>query len=169
MIKQGSNYETMSRTIGKSAKAIRGKVFTTYLTENLQKVSKMLGDGEWGHNRPERRINQRNCMTIEEKTEVKTEMGKLVSLLTYQLRKHFDDQDNWQRHLCQNWDDVKGCTIGERNCDECTQFQRIQPQYCVRCGATFLERQPNRMCERCRIQRKKAGYRKYLRMKGMSK
>ena len=164
MIKQGSNYETMSRTIGKSTKAIRGKVFTVYLTENLQKVSQMLGDGEWGDNRPERRIYQRNLMTIEEKTEVKTEMGKLVSLLTYQLRKHFDDQDNWQRHLCQNWDDIKGCTIGEMDCDDCNHFQRIRPQHCVRCGATFLERKPNLRCERCRIQRKKAGYRKYLRM-----
>ena len=169
MIKDGSNYESMSRVLGKSSKAIRGKVFTVYLTENLAKVSKMLGDGEWGDNRPERRIGQKLLMSVEEKAEVKKEMSKLVSLLTYQIRKHFDDQDNWQRNLCQHWDKVRGCTAGETNCDACSSFQRIRPQYCGRCGATFYERQPNRICERCRIQRKKQGYRKYLRMKGGSK
>ena len=169
MIKDGSNYESMSRVLGKSSKAIRGKVFTVYLTENLAKVSKMLGDGEWGNNRPERRIGQKLLMSVEEKAEVKEEMSKLVSLLTYQIRKHFDDQDNWQRNLCQHWDKVRGCTAGETNCDACSSFQRIRPQYCGRCGATFYERQPNRICERCRIQRKKQGYRKYLRMKGGNK
>lgn len=166
MIKAGSNYESMSRAIGKSSKAIRGKVFTVYLTENLAKVSKLLGDGEWGDNRPERRIGQKQLMSVEEKAEVKEEMSKLASLLTYQIRKHFDDQDNWQRNLCQHWDKVKGCTAGETDCDSCSSFQRLRPQYCVRCGATFYERQQNRICERCRIQRKKQGYRKYLRMNG---
>ena len=166
MIKAGSNYESMSRAIGKSSKAIRGKVFTVYLTENLAKVSKLLGDGEWGDNRPERRIGQKQLMSVEEKTEVKEKMSKLASLLTYQIRKHFDDQDNWQRNLCQHWDKVKGCTAGETDCDSCSSFQRLRPQYCVRCGATFYERQQNRICERCRIQRKKQGYRKYLRMNG---
>lgn len=169
MIKDGSNYESMSRVLGKSSKAIRGKVFTVYLTENLAKVSKMLGDGKWGDNRPERRIGQKLLMSVEEKAEVKEEMSKLVSLLTYQIRKQFDDQDNWQRNLCQHWDKVRGCTAGETNCDACSSFQRIRPQYCGRCGATFYERQPNRICERCRIQRKKQGYRKYLRMKGGNK
>lgn len=169
MIKDGSNYESMSRVLGKSSKAIRGKVFTVYLTENLAKVSKMLGDGKWGDNRPERRVGQKLLMSVEEKAEVKEEMSKLVSLLTYQIRKQFDDQDNWQRNLCQHWDKVRGCTAGETNCDACSSFQRIQPQYCGRCGATFYERQPNRICERCRIQRKKQGYRKYLRMKGSTK
>ncbi len=166
MIKDGSNYESMSLAIGKSAKAIRGKVFNTYLTENLFKVSQLLGDGEWGFNRPERRIGQKLLMSVEEKTELKAEMSKLVGLLTYQIRKQFDDQDNWQRNLCQHWDKVRGCLAGETNCDSCASFLRIQPQNCVRCGATFYEARLNRMCERCRIQRKKAGYRKYLRMKG---
>lgn len=165
MIKVGSNYESMSRVIKKSSKAIRGKVFTTYLTENLAKVSKLLGDGEWGDNRPERRIRQKLLMSVEEKAEVKEEMSKLVGLLTYKIRKRFDDQDNWQRNLCQHWDAVKGCTAGESNCDACSSFQRIRPQYCGRCGGTFYERQPNRICERCRAQRKKAAYRKYIRLK----
>ena len=163
MIKSGSNYESISRVIGKSSKAIRSKVFMTYLTENLAKVSQMLGDGEWGHNRPERHLNQKMWMSVEEKSKVKDGLGKFVNLLAYRIRQHFNDQDNWQRNLCQHWDQVKGCTAGETNCDACTSFQRIMPQYCGRCGVTFYERQPNRICERCRIQRKKAGYRKYLR------
>ena len=165
MIKAGSSYESMSLVIGKSAKAIRGKVFIVYLTENLGKVRKLIGDGQWGDNRPDRTLRQKNCMTIEEKERTKEELGKLVGLLTYQIRKQFDDQDNWQRNLCQNWDKVKGCTVGGVDCDDCADFLRIRPQYCARCGATFYERHENRMCERCRMARKKAAARKYLRMR----
>lgn len=164
MMKAGANYETMSGAIGKSTKAIRGKVFTVYLTENLDKACRLMGDGEFGDNRPERKLSQRLLMTVEEKAEVKESMSQLVGLLTYQLRKHFDDQDNWQRNLCQHWDKVKGCTAGGVDCDDCADFLRIRPQYCGRCGATFYESKENRICERCRIARKKSAARKYMRM-----
>ena len=164
MIKAGSNYEVMSRALGKSAKAIRGRVFTMYLSENLNKVSKLIGDGQWGDNRPDRKLSQKLLMTVEEKAQTKEELSKLVGLLTYRIRKQFDDQDNWQRHLCQNWDEVRGCTAGGVNCDDCANFLRIRPQYCGRCGATFYERKENRICERCRLQRKKSAARKYLQM-----
>lgn len=162
MIKDGANYETMSRTLGKSAKAIRAKVFTVYLTEDLDKVCRMMGDGSFGDNRPERKLSQRLLMTVEEKAEVKESMSKLVGLLTYKIRQHFDNQDNWQRNLCQHWDKVKGCTAGGVDCDDCADFLRIRPQYCGRCGATFYERQETRICERCRTARKKSAARKYL-------
>lgn len=164
MIKAGSNYETMSGAIGKSSKAIRGKVFAVYLTENLDKACKLMGDGAFGDNRPERKLSQKLLMTVEEKAEVKESMSRLVGLLTYQIRKHFDDQDNWQRNLCQHWDKIKGCTAGGVDCDDCADFLRIRPQYCGRCGATFYENKENRICERCRTARKKSAARKYLRM-----
>lgn len=162
MIKSGSNYEVMSGVLGKSAKAIRGRVFNMYLSENLNKVSKLIGDGEWGDNRPERKVSQRLQMTVEEKGQTKDALSRLAGLLQYRIRQHFDDQDNWQRHLCQNWDDAKGCTAGCLNCDECDSFQRIRPQYCGRCGATFFERKENRICEPCRMARKKSAARKYM-------
>ena len=166
MIKAGSNYENISRVIGKSAKAIRSRVYNMYLTENLNKVAQLIGNGKWGENRPDRAISQKRLMTTEEKSEVKEQLGKLAGLLAFRIRQHFDDEDNWQRHLCRNWHEVKGCTAGGISCDECDLFERIRPQFCGRCGATFFERQENRICERCRIARKKAGYRKYLRLNG---
>lgn len=169
MIRAGCGYECISKAIGKSTKAIRGKVYTVYLTEKLPAVAKLIGNGRWGDGRPERTINQKLLMTVSEKETLKNGMSKLVCLLTYQIRKHFDEQDNWQRFLCRNWNDARGCQAGETNCDSCNSFQRIQAQHCVRCGATFYERAENRICERCRIQRKKAGYRKYLRMNGAHK
>lgn len=165
MIKAGSNYETISRAIGKSAKAIRGKVFTMYLTENLNKAAQLIGDGEWGDNRPARTLSQKLLMTAKEKKQTKELLGRLAGVLTYQIRKQFDDQDNWQRNLCQNWDEVKGCTVGGMNCDDCVDFLRIRPQYCARCGSTFYERRENRICERCRTARKKAAARRAIREK----
>ena len=167
MIKRGSNYENMSRVIGKSAKAIRGRVFNMYLTENLNKVARLIGDGKWGDNRPDRPISKRLLMTVEEKAETKEQLSKFAGLLASRIRQHFDNEDNWQRHLCHNWHEVKGCTAGGVSCDECGSFERIRPQYCGRCGATFFEREHNRICKSCRDARRKAGYKKYLRMNGM--
>lgn len=169
MIKAGSSYENMSQAVGKSAKAIRGRVYAMYLTENLSKVAKIIGDGEWGDNRPERPISYYKTMTIEEKEQTKAAMSRLAGLLTYRIRQHYDDQDNWQRNLCQHWDEVKGCTAGCVNCDECDQFERIRPQNCVRCGVTFYERKENRKCERCRKQIKNQKAYKYIKAKERGK
>ena len=105
---------------------------------------------------------------IKENFERKGLAIRLVNALRA-YRNSMEYGEYWQKDMCQHWDEINGCTAGERNCDECAKFQRIHPQNCVRCGATFYERKPNRICERCRIQRKKQGYRKYLRMKGGNK
>lgn len=67
----------------------------------------------------------------------------------------------WQRFMCLKWDDIKGCTANCADCDSCTEFKRIQPQYCVRCGATFYERAENKYCASCRTARKKQAQRKW--------
>jgi uncharacterized paraquat-inducible protein A len=69
----------------------------------------------------------------------------------------------WQRFMCMKWDDLEGCTAGCADCDTCTEFVRIKPQYCVRCGGTFYERQENRICKSCRVARKKAAQKKWIR------
>lgn len=45
----GDSYRLLSKKISKSEKAIRGKVYSTYSTENLDKVRQMLfeNDGKW--------------------------------------------------------------------------------------------------------------------------
>lgn len=163
MVKNGSSYENISLSIGKSAKAIRGKVYSTYLSESLVKVSQLIGDGTWGNGRPERKVTQRNLMTLEEKDLLRQSVSRLAGVIAYRARAHFDNQDNWQRNLCQNWHEVKGCLAGETNCDTCSSFLRLRPQYCVRCGKTFYEREENRMCGKCRVDRRKLGYKKYMR------
>lgn len=69
----------------------------------------------------------------------------------------------WQKDLCMHWDEAKGCTAGGQDCDSCTLFVRIRPQYCARCGGTFYERQENRFCQKCRTARKKQAQRKWCR------
>lgn len=59
MIKQRLSYELMSESLGKSTKAIRSRVYSMYLTENLDKVATMIGNGSWGTGRPERKITHR--------------------------------------------------------------------------------------------------------------
>lgn len=81
------------------------------------------------------------------------------ALLVYRNSMEFGEY--WQKDMCMLWDDTLGCTAGCTDCDSCSEFRRIKPQYCIRCGATFYERAEHKYCERCRIARKKQAQRKW--------
>ncbi|MBQ7737979.1 MAG: AsnC family protein [Oscillospiraceae bacterium] len=156
-IRRGDSYALIGKAVGKSEKAVRGKVFTVYLTENADKVREMIGAGEWGNNAPIPTVAQGRHLP-KWGTQIRGELTRLDAVLRYRMNELGYDQ-YWQRHMCLHWDDYDGCTAGEKNCDECISFQRIPPQYCVRCGATFYERAKNTYCGRCRDARKKKAQR----------
>lgn len=160
LIAEGSKYEQMADVLGKSSKAVRGRIFQMYLTENLDKVRKLMGDGVWGDGRPDRKIKQYLLMNPEEKKKTRELITRLAAILRNQYRMRFDESDFWQKDLCQNWDGY--CTAGEADCDSCISFQRIRPQYCKRCGKEFLERKESTYCQSCREARKKQYQRKYM-------
>ena len=81
-------------------------------------------------------------------------------------RNSMEYGEYWQKDMCMNWDNVQGCKAGCKDCDSCSSFVRIQPQYCVRCGATFFERTENRVCGPCRRARQKSAARKYYHLYG---
>lgn len=162
MIKKRYSYELMSEKLQKSSKAIRGRVYNMYLTENLDKVSLLIGKGTWGDGRPERPITHR-LLNAEERETVKKDMTKFLGLLKGLICSHYDTNDYWQREICVNWDEV--CTAGETSCDECTSFVRIKPQYCRRCGATVISRKEITICDKCKVARKKQFQRKYMALK----
>ena len=148
--------------LGKSEKAVRGKVYTVYLTESADKVREYLGDGPWGAGAPEPKVKQAVHLST-----TRTEVRKQLSYLAGLLRKRANDlgyDPYWQRFMCQHWDDFGGCSAGCANCDDCTEFRRIRPQYCARCGGTFYERKENRFCGACRTARKKKAQRHWYRV-----
>ena len=164
MLIAGMNYEQMSEILGKSAKAIRGRVYQMYLTENLDKARELIGDGPWGNGRPERKIKQYLQMDQEEKRQVRDLMTRLSAIIRHQYKSCFDKCDFWQKDVCQHWDGY--CTAGETDCDSCVSFQRIRPQYCKRCGKEFLERKENLYCKVCRHDRRKQYLRKQMILAG---
>lgn len=106
---------------------------------------------------------------IEERKERKEQFTRTALLI--RLRNALIAKRNamefgayWQKDLCMNWDAVRGCTAGCTECDSCTDFARIKPQYCARCGGTFYERRENRFCDACRTARKKQAQRRWCRM-----
>lgn len=113
----------------------------------------------WGTGRYIGDIRQKERKAKREKFEQKALIIQLQRVLLAH-RNSIEYGEYWQKDMCMNWDNVLGCKAGCKDCDSCTEFIRIQPQYCVRCGATFFEREPNRRCERCRTARRKAAYRK---------
>lgn len=163
MLKARLPYEFMSEKIGKSVKAIRGRVYSMYLTENIDKAAAIIGRGSWGDNRPARPITHLTLNTGE-RQEVKSLVSRFAGILRAQIRHVYDTEDYWQKDICMKWDGH--CTAGETNCDACFAFVRIQPQYCVRCGAEFIERKTNKVCVKCRAARKKQHQRKWLIMAG---
>ena len=154
MIKDCATYEEMSDVIGRSSKAIRGRVFNMYLTENLDKVRAYMQDGPWGYGKPPRPLRYRRLMTDDEKEIVDTHLSELAGMLLAIAKDKSgvceEYRDYFQKDMCTHWDDALGCTAGETSCDSCTAFERIQPQFCTRCGATFYERRANKVCPRCR-------------------
>ena len=130
-IRHGDSYMAIGQALGKSEKAVRGKVYTVYLTESADKVREYMGDGPWGAGAPEPKVKQAVHLSA-----TRTEVRKQLSYLAGLLRKRANDlgyDPYWQRFMCQNWDDFGGCSAGCANCDDCTEFRRIRPQYCARC------------------------------------
>ena len=152
-IKNGDSYMVIADALGKSEKAVRGKVYNMYFTEDADKVRAMLQNGEWGSGRPEVRVKQATHLS-EFRTESRKQLSIIVGLLRYRMNE-LGYEPYWQRHMCMKWDDLYGCKAGCENCDECTAFERIPEQYCARCGCTFFERIKNRFCNKCRVARKK--------------
>lgn len=166
-IRHGDSYAAIGKAVGRSEKCVRSKVYNDYLTENADKVREMLGDGSWGHGAPE--MDVRHGFYI---SRTRHQVRRDLSALATALRKRMNDlgyDPYWQRFMCMNWDDIGGCSAGCTDCDSCTAFRRIQPQYCARCGGTFYERKENRFCAACRTARKKQAQRHWCRVNGMSR
>lgn len=158
-IRNGDSYTVIGNIIGKSEKAIRGKVYFVYLTERADKVRAMMGNGKWGDGAPEPTVKQAVQLS-RTRAAVKKDLATLAGLLKYRMNELGYDP-YWQRFMCMNWDDFDGCTAGRTDCDSCTEFRRIREQYCARCGRTFYERAENRFCPDCRKARKKQAQRKW--------
>lgn len=158
-IRRGDSYPMIGKAVGRSEKAVRGKVYFTYLTEDADKVRSMIQNGPWGYGAPEPTVRQGFNLS-----RTRTEVRKNLSILDALLRKRMNDlgwDGYWQRNTCQHWNDVRGCLMHCSDCDSCTKFQRIKPQYCRMCGGEFLERQEQTFCPKCRAMRKKQAQRKY--------
>lgn len=156
MIRQGCSYTMIGDACGgRSEKAVRGVVFNKYHTENADKVRAMLGDGPWGTGAPEPTVKSE-----KHKETVRKPMARLCGLLLT-LRNSMDFGEYWQKDMCQHWNAVRGCTMHRTDCDSCTKFQRIRPQYCRACGGEFLKRTEQTYCPKCRAMRKKQAQRKY--------
>lgn len=159
MIKDRYTYEIMSEELGKSVKAIRGRVYDMYLTESLDKVVALIKDGNWGDGRPELNITHKKLNTIEKK-QVKDSMNRFLEIINSRMKELYDENDYWQSKICKNWS--RKCLVNVECCDECLNFIRIQPQYCNRCGATVMSREEISICDRCKVARKKQYQRKYM-------
>ncbi len=156
MIRQGCSYTMIGDACGgRSEKAVRGVVFNKYHTENADKVRAMLGDGPWGTGAPEPTVKSE-----KHKETVRKPMAQLCGLLLA-IRNSMEFGEYWQRDMCQHWDNVRGCTMHCTDCDSCTKFQRIKPQYCRLCAGEFLDRAEQTYCPKCRAMRKKQAQRKY--------
>ena len=81
-IKNGDSYSLIANRIGKSEKAVRGKVYNKYLTDSADKVRTMIGDGQWGDNAPEPKVKQALYLSHTRRV-CRKNLTDLVGLLKY--------------------------------------------------------------------------------------
>lgn len=79
-IRAGESYPQISARIGKSEKAVRGMVGRTYLTEDRDRVRKILGEYAWGYNRPTPTVRQAMTLT-EHSRRTLQQITRLAQLL----------------------------------------------------------------------------------------
>ena len=156
-INNGDSYSVIAAKIGKSEKAVRGKVYSVYLTENADKIRKMINGGKWGDGAPEPALKQARTLS-QHRSACVAGISSLLGVLKLRMND-LGYGTYWQKEMCMNWDDYKGCKAQCDNCDECTEFLRIKVQYCARCGTDFYERIKNRFCSKCRTARKRKAQR----------
>lgn len=161
-IRKGRSYTAISKEIGKSEKAIRGKAYLDYLTEDADKIRVMLGSGEWGHGAPPPTVKQA-VHHSRYRVDTKDHLEQLAGLILLRIRQLRENNAFWQKDVCM-FGSLTGCTKGFSDCDICTEFIRIKPQYCCHCGATFLERAEQKFCSPCRSARRKQAQRKWARL-----
>lgn len=156
MIRQGCSYTMIGDACsGRSEKAVRGICYQKYRTEDMDKIRAMLGNGPWGAGAPEP-----TAKSAKHRRSVLKNITRLCELLLIH-RNSMEWGEYWQRDLCQHWNDVRGCLMHCSDCDSCTHFQRIRPQYCRMCGSEFLDRREQTFCPKCRAMRKKQAQRKF--------
>lgn len=166
LIVQGYSYAEISEIIGRSDKALRGRAFDVYHTERIDELAELIGSGKWGDNAPAMTMQM---LRREKEREAKKRLAEIAELCrTLRIVRNAKSFNGyWQKDICMNWHPVEGCKAGAENCDVCgNNFIRIKPQFCVRCGCTFYEREENNVCEPCRKARKKQAQRKFAVMKG---
>ena len=154
LIKRGYGYDLIAEKIGKSSKAVRGRVYSMYLTENLDKARELMGNGNFGTNRPERKIKQYNVMNTEERIQTKQLLTRLTGLLHEEFKDKLQATEfgqYFQKDMCQNF---SSACLQSSGCDECLNYKRISPQTCKMCGITFWEKKENIFCSKCRNMRK---------------
>lgn len=160
LIKLGYGYDLISEEIGKSSKSIRGKVYQMYLTENLARVNMIMGVGDFGDNRPDRKLKQWNNMNTEERIQAREELVRLLAILQWRFREQINNTEwgeYFQKDMCVNF--CKSC-LETDGCDTCEDFKKIDPQNCKMCGKTFWEKKGNLYCHNCREMRRKQWLRK---------
>lgn len=86
-IRNGSSYTEIADVLGRSSKAVQGKVYSTYFTENLDKVRLMIGDGPWGAGAPSPTVLQAKNLSAHQKA-LKEAITKLTKALSkYAIQK----------------------------------------------------------------------------------
>ena len=146
MFRQGSRtYAEIGLELGRSCEAVERRVSRL----DVWGTGKFIGEDPWKTKKEKKEAAERKLLSI-----------RLCSVLRA-YRNSLEWGAFWQKDICQHWDNARGCLMSCTDCDSCTQFQRIRPQYCKRCGREFLERRLHDFCPECRTARKKQAQRKY--------
>ena len=162
-IRHGDSYMAIGQALGKSEKAVRGKVYTVYLTENADKVREYMGDGPWGAGAPEPKVKQAGAFVHYKDGGAKAAVisgqgccgnGRMI-WATIRIGSV----------LCASTGTTSAAALPAARIAMTAQGSGVSVRGVVlRCGGTFYERKENRFCGACRTARKKKAQRHWCRV-----
>ena len=121
-IRNGTAYYYISLQIGRSEKAVRKKVYNTFLTESMDKARKLLGDGRMRDVVVIPTVGRGRWISST-RHRTKRELEGLVRVLEArkaQMQEQYAEY--FQRARCANWDSMEAqCAYGGE-CDGCSEF-----------------------------------------------
>lgn len=149
LIRELDTWAQIGAWSGRGELSCINKARYTYGTSDIRKLRAIIGLRGWDHECKSTPIKNQ-----KRKSGVKAQISRLCEVINTVIERN-EAPKRLQCQVCEHWDLIKGCAMGETDGENCTGFLRMAPRYCTTCGALIpAPRRKAIYCETCEKEQK---------------